>query len=43
MYDRIEDIFERGLHPFLTDVQKTCRQIGYQIARDLLLLLHGLI
>jgi len=33
MYDRIEEIFERGLHTFLTGVQDTCRQIGYQIAR----------
>jgi len=33
MYDRIEEIFERGLHSFLTDLQATCRQIGYQIAR----------
>lgn len=31
-YDRIEDIFARGLHPYLTEVQKTSRQIGYQIA-----------
>jgi uncharacterized alpha-E superfamily protein len=33
MYDRIEEIFERGLHNFLTDLQKTCREIGHQIAR----------
>ncbi len=33
MYDRIEEIFERGLHNFLDGVQTTCRQIGYQIAR----------
>ena len=33
MYDSIEEIFERGLHNFLTDLQKTCREIGYQIAR----------
>ncbi len=33
MYDRIEEIFERGLHTFLTGLQATCRQIGYQIAR----------
>jgi uncharacterized alpha-E superfamily protein len=32
-YDRIEDIFARGLHPYLTDVQKTSRQVGYQIAK----------
>ena len=32
-YDRIEDIFGRGLDPFLTDVQKTSRQIGHQIAK----------
>ena len=34
-YDRIEDIFARGLHPFLTDVQNTSRQIGEQIARPI--------
>ena len=33
MYDRIEEIFERGLHTFLTGLQATCRQIGHQIAR----------
>ncbi|HZT28414.1 MAG TPA: alpha-E domain-containing protein [Bryobacteraceae bacterium] len=33
MYDRIEDIFSRGLHRFLVDLQKTCRAIGEQIAR----------
>ena len=33
MYDRIQDIFARGLHPFLTQLQKTCRSIGEQIAR----------
>ena len=33
MYDRIEDIFARGLHPFLTQLQKTCRAIGEQVAR----------
>ena len=32
-YDRIEDIFARGFHPFLDDLQKTCRSIGEQIAR----------
>jgi uncharacterized alpha-E superfamily protein len=32
-YDRIEDIFERGLHVFLRDLQETCRAIGEQIAR----------
>ncbi|HTQ53014.1 MAG TPA: alpha-E domain-containing protein [Bryobacteraceae bacterium] len=32
-YDRIEDIFARGLHTFLTDLQKTCRGIGEQVAR----------
>jgi uncharacterized alpha-E superfamily protein len=34
VYDRIEDIFSRGLHLFLTDVQKTCRSIGDHIARS---------
>jgi uncharacterized alpha-E superfamily protein len=34
MYDRIEDIFARGLHPFLTELQRTCRHIGEQIARS---------
>jgi uncharacterized alpha-E superfamily protein len=33
MYDRIQDIFARGLHPFLTEMQNTCRSIGEQIAR----------
>ena len=33
MYDRIEDIFMRGLHPFLVDLQKTCRAIGDHVAR----------
>ncbi|HYI95446.1 MAG TPA: alpha-E domain-containing protein [Bryobacteraceae bacterium] len=33
VYDRIEDIFARGLHFFLTDLQKTCRGIGENIAR----------
>jgi uncharacterized alpha-E superfamily protein len=33
MYDRIEEIFERGLHQFLDGVQSTCRQIGHHIAR----------
>jgi len=33
LYDRIEDVFARGLHPFLTHVQKTCRAIGEQIAQ----------
>lgn len=33
MYDRIEEIFARGLHTFLTDLQKTCRSIGEHIAR----------
>ena len=34
IYDRMEDIFARGLHRFLADLQKTCRQIGEQIARS---------
>jgi uncharacterized alpha-E superfamily protein len=32
-YDRIEDIFARGLHSFLADVQKICRAIGEHVAR----------
>jgi uncharacterized alpha-E superfamily protein len=34
VYDRIEDIFARGLHVFLADLQKTSRQIGEQVARS---------
>ncbi len=34
VYERIEDIFARGLHPFLVDLQKTCRLIGADIARS---------
>lgn len=33
VYDRIEDIFARGLHTFLADLQRTCRSIGDNIAR----------
>lgn len=33
MYDRIEDIFARGLHNFVADLQKGCRSIGEHIAR----------
>jgi uncharacterized alpha-E superfamily protein len=33
MYDRVQDIFARGLHPFLTELQNTCRSIGEHIAR----------
>jgi uncharacterized alpha-E superfamily protein len=33
VYDRIEDIFARGLHSFLSDVEHSCRVIGEQIAR----------
>ena len=32
-YDRVQDIFERGLHHFLRDLQATCREIGVHIAR----------
>ena len=32
VYDRIQDIFDRGLHVFLTDVELTCRRIGEQVA-----------
>jgi uncharacterized alpha-E superfamily protein len=34
VYERIEDIFSRGLHPFLVELQKTCRSIGEHIARS---------
>jgi uncharacterized alpha-E superfamily protein len=34
VYDRMEDIFERGLHNFLVELQKTCRAMGEQIARS---------
>jgi uncharacterized alpha-E superfamily protein len=33
-YDRIADIFGRGLHPFLAELQRTCRTIGEDIARS---------
>ena len=33
LYDRMQDIFERGLHEFLRDLQRTCRSIGEHIAR----------
>jgi len=33
VYDRIEEIFARGLHSFLVDLQKTSRLIGEHIAR----------
>lgn len=33
VYDRIEDIFSRGLHPYLLEVQNTCREIGEHLAR----------
>jgi uncharacterized alpha-E superfamily protein len=33
LYDRMEDIFDRGLHGFLWDLQRTCRAIGEHIAR----------
>jgi uncharacterized alpha-E superfamily protein len=32
-YDRIGDIFARGLHAFLEEVQTTCRAIGAEITR----------
>jgi uncharacterized alpha-E superfamily protein len=34
VYDRIEDIFSRGLHVFLSDLHKTCGHIGENIARS---------
>jgi uncharacterized alpha-E superfamily protein len=33
LYDRMEDIFDRGLHEFLRNLQRTCRAIGEHIAR----------
>ena len=33
VYDRIDDIFDRGLHEFLSGVERTCRVIGENIAR----------
>ncbi len=32
-YGRIGDIFRRGLHEYLTEVQRTCREIGAEIGR----------
>jgi len=32
-YDRIQDVYERGLHDFLRSLQQTCRAIGEHIAR----------
>jgi hypothetical protein len=32
LYDRIHDLFDRGLHRFLSDLQRTCREIGEHIA-----------
>jgi uncharacterized alpha-E superfamily protein len=34
VYDRIDDIFARGLHAFLADVSYNCRAIGEDIARS---------
>jgi uncharacterized alpha-E superfamily protein len=33
-YDRIADVFGRGLHPFLTDVLATCATIGDGISQS---------
>ena len=33
-YNRIEEIFARGLHDYLTEVQRTCREIGTEIAKS---------
>jgi uncharacterized alpha-E superfamily protein len=33
VYDRIDEIFARGLHPFLVELQGTCCKIGEQLAR----------
>jgi uncharacterized alpha-E superfamily protein len=32
-YGRMSDVFHRGLHEYLTDLQKTCCEIGEQIGR----------
>lgn len=32
-YDKIEEIFQQGLHAYLTELQATCRAIGENIAR----------
>ena len=32
-YDSIEEIFDGGLHNFLTELQHTCRHIGEEISR----------
>jgi uncharacterized alpha-E superfamily protein len=32
-YDSIEEIFDGGLHNFLTELQQTCRHIGDEISR----------
>ena len=40
-YDRIEEIFARGLHPYLTDVQKTSRHDRPSDRQDLFLLRHS--
>jgi uncharacterized alpha-E superfamily protein len=33
-YDRIGDVFRRGLHQYLVDVQSTCTEIGGELARS---------
>jgi uncharacterized alpha-E superfamily protein len=33
VYDRIQDIFSRGLHVFLSEAASTCRSIGDNVAR----------
>jgi len=33
-YDNIEEIFDQGLHNFLTELQLTCRTVGEQITRE---------
>jgi uncharacterized alpha-E superfamily protein len=32
-YDKIDDIFSRGLHSYISDLSKMCRSIGEDIAR----------
>jgi uncharacterized alpha-E superfamily protein len=33
-YDRIEEIFQRGLHSYLTELLGSCLRIGENIARS---------
>ena len=37
-YDKIDEIFDRGLHAYLTELLESCLAIGQNIAQHLLLL-----